>query len=574
MTIKRIKNICIALCLILLLGAVSVVPAQAASLSVSVGQSRVSVGNEFSVTIRVSDDVAAWTYQVTYSSNLTLVSGKTMPDGSDDEGSPHINTLLFRANSEGTGTITASCTNGLSDGNRDYSSSDSASVTIISASSDDGGEPPYHGGGGGSGGGTTAPSKSSNNALASLTVSAGELAPAFDPTITDYTLSLPLRTNQITFTATPSDSKATVQGDGEVALRGGENKVAVVVTAEDGSAKTYNITVKVAREPTVFFSLNGESLGVMQDTDGVTPPAGFSPTTVPYSGEELPAWTNAAGQMLLYLVNQDTLAAGFYLYDEAEGVQSPYLPIVCGATTYVYTGVPAEKESIPGLTLCDVEAFGHILKGWKYRDASLQDFCVLYLMDAGGNYGCHTYDSQSGTLQRFSGAVFTDDGRTMRVPMLYVYIAGGAAAVLLLLVIILAAVCISRGKKLRLPATEVPVEAPAAPGEQPPAETPAAEEMPTPGEPEQPAEEAPSQPEPQRPEENSPAEPGDEPAVPEDEPTPEDPAEEAAAEPAEKPEPADSPAEETPQPPAPEQSLEDTLRRLPLDKLLRDIHDL
>ena len=365
-----------------------------------------------------------------------------------------------------------------------------------------------------------------------------------------------------------------MQGNGEVALRSGENKVAVVVTAEDGSAKTYNITVKVAREPTVFFSLNGESLGVMQDTDGVTPPAGFSPTTVPYSGEELPAWTNAAGQMLLYLVNQDTLAAGFYLYDEAEGVQSPYLPIVYGATTYVYTGVPAEKESIPGLTLCDVEAFGHILKGWKYQDASLQDFCVLYLMDAGGNYGCHTYDSQSGTLQRFSGAVFTDDGRTMRVPMLYVYIAGGAAAVLLLLVIILAAVCISRGKKLRLPATEVPAEAPAAPGEQPPAETPAAEEMPPPQEPEQPAEEAPSQPEPQQPEENSPAEPEDEPSVPEDEPTSEEPAEKAAAEPTEKPESAVSPAEEAPQPPAQEQSLEDTLRRLPLEDLLRDIHDL
>ena len=445
------------------------------------------------------------------------------------------------------------------------SDSGSASVSIVSASTPDDSEPDYT---------PSTPGKSGNNALASLTVSAGELAPAFDPTITDYTLSLPLRTNKITFTATPSDSKATVQGDGEVALRGGENKVAVVVTAEDGSAKTYNITVKVAREPTVFFSLNGESLGVMQDTDGVTPPAGFSPTTVPYSGEELPAWTNAAGQMLLYLVNQDTLAAGFYLYDEAEGVQSPYLPIVYGATTYVYTGVPAEKESIPGLTLCDVEAFGHILKGWKYEDASLQDFCVLYLMDAGGNYGCHTYDSQSGTLQRFSGAVFTDDGRTMRVPMLYVYIAGGAAAVLLLLVIILAAVCISRGKKLRLPATEVPVEAPAAPGEQPPAETPAAEEMPTPEEPEQPAEEAPSQPEPQQPEENSPAEPEDEPSVPEDEPTSEEPAEKAAAEPTEKPESAVSPAEEAPQPPAPEQSLEDTLRRLPLEDLLRDIHDL
>ena len=534
----------------------------AAGMSVSAGQSTVSVGRTVAFTITVPAGSEAWTYSVAYSANLTLESGDLAPMGF--EGDNRTNQLVFRANDTGTGSVWISagsyCVSGV-----DYDASGSASVSIVSASEPDDSEPDYT---------PSTPGKSGNNALASLTVSAGELAPAFDPTITDYTLSLPLRTNKITFTATPSDSKAAVQGDGEVALRGGENKVAVVVTAEDGSAKTYNITVKVAREPTVFFSLNGESLGVMQDTDGVTPPAGFSPTTVPYSGEELPAWTNAAGQMLLYLVNQDTLAAGFYLYDEAEGVQSPYLPIVYGATTYVYTGVPAEKESIPGLTLCDVEAFGHILKGWKYEDASLQDFCVLYLMDAGGNYGCHTYDSQSGTLQRFSGAVFTDDGRTMRVPMLYVYIAGGSAAVLLLLVIILAAVCISRGKKLRLPATEVPAEAPAAPGEQPPAETPAAEEMPTPEEPEQPAEEAPSQPEPQQPEENSPAEPEDEPSVPEDEPTSEEPAEKAAAEPTEKPESAVSPAEEAPQPPAPEQSLEDTLRRLPLEDLLRDIHDL
>ena len=561
--LKKIFIICTVVFALLLCMTQSVF---AASISVTAGQSSVKVGNTVAFTITVPPNTQAWTYQVAWSDNLTYVSGDTEPMGF--EGNSTRNQLIFKANGEGTGKVWIAG-GSYSIDRQPYDASGSATVSIVSASQPSQGydhgdfddDPPT-------------PSKSSNNALASLTVSAGELAPAFDPTITDYTLSLPLRTNKITFTATPSDSKATVQGDGEVALQGGENKVAVVVTAEDGSAKTYNITVKVAREPTVFFSLNGESLGVMQDTDGVTPPAGFSPTTVPYSGEELPAWTNAAGQMLLYLVNQDTLAAGFYLYDEAEGVQSPYLPIVCGATTYVYAGVPAEKESIPGLTLCDVEAFGHILKGWKYEDASLQDFCVLYLMDAGGNYGCHTYDSQSGTLQRFSGAVFTDDGRTMRVPMLYVYIAGGAAAVLLLLVIILAAVCISRGKKLRLPATEVPAEAPAAPGEQPPAETPAAEEMPTPEEPEQPAEEAPSQPEPQQPEENSPAEPEDEPSVPEDEPTSEEPAEKAAAEPTEKPESAVSPAEEAPQPPAPEHSLEDTLRRLPLEDLLRDIHDL
>ena len=565
---KKVTKVFLCVCLSLMLSILSLHICWALDISAYAGQSNVSVGSTISVTFRASDDAMRWIYTISFSGNLTLESGSTSVSGSDAYGDSRTHTLIFRANEEGDAWVTAYKENGLvSTDFVEANASASVQFKVVSASSPSDG---YHH----DDFNNATPGKSSNNALASLTVSAGTLTPAFDPAVTEYTLSLPQGTEKLTLTATPSDSKATVQGDGEVALQGGENKVAVVVTAEDGSAKTYNITVKVAREPTVFFSLNGESLGVMQDTDGVTPPAGFSPTTVPYSGEELPAWTNAAGQMLLYLVNQDTLAAGFYLYDEAEGVQSPYLPIVYGATTYVYTGVPAEKESIPGLTLCDVEAFGHILKGWKYQDASLQDFCVLYLMDAGGNYGCHTYDSQSGTLQRFSGAVFTDDGRTMRVPMLYVYIAGGAAAVLLLLVIILAAVCISRGKKLRLPATEVPVEAPAAPGEQPPAETPAAEEMPTPEEPEQPAEEAPSQPEPQQPEENSSAEPEDEPSVPEDEPTPEDPAEEAAAEPTEKPEPADSPAEETPQPPAPEQSLEDTLRRLPLDKLLRDIHDL
>ncbi len=62
--------------------------------------------------------------------------------------------------------------------------------------------------------------------------------------------------------------------------------------------------------------------------------------------------------------------------------------------------------------------------------------------------------------------------------------------------------------------------------------------------------------------------------MPEDEPTSGEPAEKAAAEPTEKPESAVSPSEEVPQPPAPEQSLEDTLRRLPLEDLLRDIHDL
>ena len=76
---------------------------------------------------------------------------------------------------------------------------------------------------------------------------------------------------------------------------------------------------------------------------------------------------------------------------------------------------------------------------------------MLSLKDDAGHYGDCTYDSREETLQRFSGAVYADDGgQILRVPMLYVYIAGGAALVLLILLIVFASVAGSRGKKLRL----------------------------------------------------------------------------------------------------------------------------
>lgn len=107
---------------------------------------------------------------------------------------------------------------------------------------------------------------------------------------------------------------------------------------------------------------------------------------------------------------------GFYLYSRTEGVLSPYLPLAYGGATYIYTGIPSEKASVPGLKAATVEAFSQTLSGWRYEDAALSDFVVLYLMDDGGQYGYYTYDSKNATLQRFSGAVFTDSGETLAVP--------------------------------------------------------------------------------------------------------------------------------------------------------------
>lgn len=520
-------------------------------ISVSAGQGSVSVGKTVAFSITVPSGSEAWTYSVSWSGNLTLESGDTAPMGF--EGDSRTNQLVFRANSTGTGTVSISagsyCIAGV-----DYDASGSASVTIVAASEPDDSEPDYT---------PSTPGKSGNNALSALTVSAGTLTPAFDPAVTEYTLSLPQGTEKLTLTATPSDSNATVQGDGELTLQEGENTLSLVVTAENGDTKTYTVTAKVAQAPTLFLDYNGQRLGVVKDVSQVTPPAGFAPAEpITYSGDTLPIWTDVSGKRtLVYLLDEKTSAQGFYLFSQTTGVQSPYLPILCGSVTYIYTDIPKELSSVPGLTPATVKAFGQTLNGWTYNDASLKDFCVLYLMDDAGSYGYYTYDSRAETLQRFSGAVFTDSGETLAVPMLYVYIAGGAALVLLILLIVFASVAGSRDRKLRLLA-DAGASQPAAdegtpeatPDATPAADTaPELEQLPVASPQEDPSLSA-----------DVPVSPAGTPAPGSTYPEP----------------PSDASISEAggagaaPSEPAPDAALEDTLRHLPLDELLRDIHDL
>lgn len=520
-------------------------------ISVSAGQGSVSVGKTVAFSITVPSGSEAWTYSVSWSGNLTLESGDTAPMGF--EGDSRTNQLVFRANSTGTGTVSISAGSYCIAG-EDYDASGSASVTIVSASEPDDSEPDYT---------PSTPGKSGNNALSTLTVSAGTLAPAFDPAVTEYTLSLPQGTEKLTLTATPSDSNATVQGDGELTLQEGENTLPLVVTAENGDTKTYTVTAKVAQAPTLFLDYNGQRLGVVKDVSQVTPPAGFAPAEpITYSGDTLPIWTDVSGKRtLVYLMDEKTSAQGFYLFSQTTGVQSPYLPILCGSVTYIYTDIPKELSSVPGLTPATVKAFGQTLNGWTYNDASLKDFCVLYLMDDAGSYGYYTYDSREETLQRFSGAVFTDSGETLAVPMLYVYIAGGAALVLLILLIVFASVAGSRGRKLRL-LPDTGASQPVA-DEGTPEATPDAT----------PAADAASELEqlPVAPPQEDPSLSAHVPVSPAGTPAPESTLPEPAAE-ASTSEAGEAGAD--PSEPAPDAALENTLRHLPLDELLRDIHDL
>ncbi|MBR4830167.1 MAG: cadherin-like beta sandwich domain-containing protein [Bacilli bacterium] len=94
------------------------------------------------------------------------------------------------------------------------------------------------------GAGTVIPTKSNNANLKSLTTNTGNLYPAFDSSITEYTLEVSSKTTSVTINAEKDHDKAKVEGTGSVNLTSDEVSKEIKVTAEDGTEKKYTITIK------------------------------------------------------------------------------------------------------------------------------------------------------------------------------------------------------------------------------------------------------------------------------------------------------------------------------------------
>jgi methionine-rich copper-binding protein CopC len=84
---------------------------------------------------------------------------------------------------------------------------------------------------------------SANADLKSLSVSGAALNPAFNAGTINYSANVPNAIAQITISATSADANAAVTGAGAKALNVGANKFDIKVTAENGSVKTYTVTV-------------------------------------------------------------------------------------------------------------------------------------------------------------------------------------------------------------------------------------------------------------------------------------------------------------------------------------------
>ncbi len=86
---------------------------------------------------------------------------------------------------------------------------------------------------------------SNDNTLKSLTVSTGTLSPSFSSSQLSYTVSVPYSVTSITISAGANHSAATVSGDigKALSLSVGTKTFSITVKAQDGSTKTYTVTV-------------------------------------------------------------------------------------------------------------------------------------------------------------------------------------------------------------------------------------------------------------------------------------------------------------------------------------------
>ena len=208
---------------------------KAASASVSANKTSITLGE--TVTITTTINGASW--DISLSGAVTQGYADTTDDA---ENGTKTYTASFTPSSAGKYTVSLS--GNVTDSNDSrVSVSDQVTINVSQASS--GGSSSSSGSTAGSSTTSEPEEESSNANLSNLGIRPNDFS-GFKPGTTTYNATVPEDVETVEVYATAQDSGATISGTGNQTLAYGENALNVVVTAEDGTIKTY--TINVTRE--------------------------------------------------------------------------------------------------------------------------------------------------------------------------------------------------------------------------------------------------------------------------------------------------------------------------------------
>ena len=393
----------------------------AASGSVTISSTnKVVVGNKVTVTVTLSSDVSigSWSMSLDYDSNyLQLTSSSTefggnkMVDSVATGVSSKKYTFTFQAKKSGSTNLKIS--------NYEAYATDESAITLstgsktISIITQKELEASY----------------SKDNNLKALEVEGFEITPEFKKDVLDYSVTVPEGTKTVNIKATKNDSRASVSGAGEVELVEGANNLKIVVRAENGSEKTYNLIVNVIDEHPINVSDAGVDYTVIKLRENYTCPPLYNESEVTIGEFTIPACHNDKTNYTLVGLKDSEGKIVNFIYNN--GKYTKYKEIVGTSLNIVILNYDGKLDK---LTKANVKIDGQNYEVFRLNDNS--KFYVVYGMNvATGQKDFYTYDTVNKTFTLYNKE-FTDAILKQNNLYFYVIIVFGVGLFLSLICII------------------------------------------------------------------------------------------------------------------------------------------
>ncbi len=398
---------------------------KAASLSLSKSSGNVAVGSTVKITAKAVGfgQVDMGTFSLSYDQDrFTFVSASGDCNGLYciiESGKSIV--FTFKAKSQGSGTFSAS---GAYEGDSSGSLSASTSVTV---------------------GESANKVLNTNDFLASLSVEGYELTPEFNKETLEYTLNLASDVNSINIIAKAEDAKAKITGDGQATLTEGANTINIVVTAENGSTRTYIINANVEEKNPLVRKINGKKYTIVRNRDNLEKPDNYEDKTIIIDEIEVPAFYSDITKYTLIGLKDEKGNIALYIYNEKKDTFVLYQEIKFSSINFY----PMDIDKGPaGYDFSDYKKYTIDMNKVKIKGLKINKnarFAIIYGMDVEtGQKDYYTYDSKNHTIQVYDKQYMNLISKKAEIYNIIILSAGG---VLLLCFAIIIGLCAKNSKR-------------------------------------------------------------------------------------------------------------------------------
>ncbi len=390
--------------------------AASGSIKASASSSKVTLNNNVTVTVKVSssDTLGSWQFNISYDKKrLSLVSGDTSIVGYGD-GTYKSKSYTYKFKAISTGSATISVDNAkIVDWDSEQAISTSAGDLTLTIK-----EP-------------VVINYSSDNNLKSLSVEGFTISPEFNKSTLEYSATLDANTTKVKINATVNDSKAKLSGTGEKEVKEGNNPFEIVVTAENGSSKTYKLNLVVPEKDPIKYSFGDKEYFVLRKLPEEIP-VNFNHSIIKFNEEDVACLQNEHLNLTLIYLRDGNNHENFYIYDLTNKTVRLYNEIKSNDIS-VFISEPTKE--LKDLEKTTIEINEHEVSAYQIRKGS--NHYIIYGKDVStgeGNY--YIYDKTLKTLGLYSPEDVEYLMNSNSIYKILTYALGGLVIVLLLIVIL------------------------------------------------------------------------------------------------------------------------------------------